>query len=74
MQHIVAFVKKKLPKDSTNVDHIGNIQDWLKTLGLPRCLPESKVARDKKNYFKHIKDEDFKKVKEEYLTTIIMLL
>ena len=59
--------EKELPKNSTNVDHIGNIQDWLKTLGMPRCIPKYKDVAKKKNNFIHIKDEDFKKAKEDLI-------
>ena len=41
--------------------------NWLKTLGLRRCMPNSKEVKNKQNYFKHITDEEFKKAKSKLL-------
>ena len=58
--------EKGLPKKSTYVDHIGNIQAWLKTMGLPRCMPTFKEVNNKKNSFKHIKKKSLSKPKQIY--------
>ena len=45
--------------NSTNIDHLAKIGEWLKTMGLPRWVLTHKEVENKKNHFKHISDADF---------------
>ena len=40
-----------LPDGSTNIDHLANIGQWLKTMGLKRCMPKLKDVQNKKKIF-----------------------
>ena len=55
--------EKGLPEKPTDVDHIGNIQAWLKTMGLPKYIPTRKTVEKKKNNFKHIIKKSLNKPK-----------
>ena len=56
-----------LPNGSTKIDHLAKMGKWLKTMGLKRCMPKFKDVENKKNYFEHITDEEFKKAKIKLL-------
>ena len=51
--------EEALPKNSTKVDHLAKIKDWLKILGLSGRMPTYKEVEDKLNHFKEISDDLF---------------
>ena len=40
--------EEDLPVDSTKLDHLENMQEWLKILGLRRCMPKLQNVKKKK--------------------------
>merc|ERR1711954_469736 len=60
----------ELPKNSTKIDHLAKIKDWLKIMGLPGIVPTYIEVENKMNFFKHISEELFQDTKtklKEYL-------
>merc|ERR1711954_559244 len=57
----------ELPKNSTKIDHLAKIKDWLKIMGLPGRVPSYKEVKNKLNYYDDIPDEVFQDTKEKLI-------
>ena len=63
---ICHICNKSLPKNSTKIDLLAQIQKWLDIIGLPSRLPTLNAITSKWNHYKsNISDDQFKKAKVE---------
>merc|ERR1712081_32908 len=57
----------ELPKNSTKIDHLAKIKDWLKIMGLPCRVPSYKEVKNKMNFYDDIPDEVFQDTKAKLI-------